>query len=103
MEVFSCVPRSGGLRVSFGLICLPASDAAVKRSQAASETGKQEEPHQSERRENALCVRGCVGREAFVERACRFGVGCAEDRVSFYAVGEGARQVAVFRTTSLTR
>ena len=77
----------------------------MKRSQAASETGKQEEPHQGEQRENERARdRGCVGRKAIVlERACRFDVGCAEDRVSFCAVGKGARRVAVFRTTSLTR
>ena len=85
-------------------MCLPASDAAVKRSQAAAETDKQEEPHQSKQRENERArVRGCVGRKAIVpERACQFGVG-AEDLVSFYAVVKGARRVALFRTTRLTR
>ena len=77
----------------------------MKRSQAARKTGKQEEPHQSEQRENeGARDRGCVGRKAIVlERACRFDVGCAEDRVSFYAVGQVARRVAGFQTTSLTR
>ena len=47
----------------------------MKCSQAAGETGKQEEPHQSEQRENERAVRGGVGRKAIVlERACRWPI-----------------------------
>ena len=74
------VPRDrqtdGQLRASAsqwfrGQLCLPASDAAVKRSQAAADADKQEEPRQSKQRENERArVRGCVGRKAIVlERA----------------------------------
>ena len=76
----------------------------MKRSQSAGETDKQTEHHQGEQGEDGWArIRGSAGNEAFaLELAYRFGVGRIADRLSFSAVGEGARRVALFRTASVT-